>query len=200
MRIIIADDHQIFIDGLKMLLQKRDDIKIIAEVGTANELTIEVERSQPDLILLDYSMPDGNSLSTVKFIKNKYPNIMIVVLTAAHSPIILQSLIDSKIDGLVLKDDSATELLKTITYVEAGQRYISTSVKTFATDINLKLTARELQVLTLLNRGKRRLDIAQHLSISGETVKFHTKNLMKKLKVTTSNELISRIDELKLLK
>lgn len=199
MRIGIADDHIFVQESLALLLSVEDRHQVVAAVGSVPELRELLALESLDLLLLDYNMPGGDSYAVAQQLKSSYPALKIIVLTAVASPLVLDRLAHSDIDGLVLKTGTSKEILKAIALVEQGERYISPLVEEQLEQLQVKLTARELQILVLIVQGVGRAEIAKQLHVSVETVKTHRRNLMHKLDVTSSAELIQQTSSLGLL-
>jgi len=199
MKVILADDHAIVRQGIRMVLEQAGNFSIVAEIQTVNEIEPSVREHQPDLLILDYKMPGGDTYATAEVLKRENPSLKILVFTGIQSAAAIQRLANSKIDALLLKDDSPKELLKAIKAIKADTRYISSLVEPYLKEISIQLTGRELQLLNLIVMGWARKDIAEHLGITVETIKTYRKNLMSKLDVHTVTELIIKAQDLKLL-
>lgn len=190
MRIILADDHQLFRDGLRIMLESVPDYQIVAEVGEATELKEHVSRLQPDLVILDYRMPGGGTVTVLEYIKQRFPNIKVIVLTGVNSSTLFQQLMDSHADGVLLKEISAEEMLAAVRKVIAGRKAFSPTVQNTVLSTGSELTAREFQVMDLVVEGLNSQEIAERLNLSPKTVENHRYSLMKKLELRNTVDLI----------
>lgn len=192
MRIIIADDHTIFRDGLKLLLGCAPDMTVVAETGTSADLKQLVRECQPDLLVMDYNMPGGDSGEVLAWLKQRHPELRVLVLTAERSGALLKHLADCGADGLLLKEGSGEALLAAIRQVAAGQKVLPDSVQERIDEVATPLTAREFQVLHLICQGWANSAIAEHFSLSPRTVDKHRENLQRKLDVGNVVQLINK--------
>jgi DNA-binding NarL/FixJ family response regulator len=198
MRAIIADDHIIFRDGLKLLLAQCPDCRIVAETGDAAGLKALVAEHQPDLVIMDYNMPGGDAGEALAFLKRRYPALRMVVLTAERSGALLKHLADAGADGLLLKEGSAEEMLAAIRKVAAGGKVIPGNVQARIDASDCQLTAREFQVLHLICAGWANSAIAERFNLSARTVDKHRENLLRKLGVNNVVQLLHKAKELQL--
>jgi DNA-binding NarL/FixJ family response regulator len=198
MRIILADDHAIFRDGLKLLLQSQPNYEVIAEAVDLEDLKIQLQQQQADLLLLDYHMPGGDAAGLLAYCKKRYPELKVMALTGAQSGQILKQLVMAKADAVLLKDGSSAELLSAIQQVMQGKTYFSDVVKNNIADIELQLSTRELQILKLIFSGLVTREIADKLVLSPKTVDKHRENMMRKLQVNNLVELINKVHQLQL--
>lgn len=197
MKLIIADDHSIVRSGVSHLLKQHSRYEVLAEVSDLISLVESVNTLVPDLIILDYRIPGGDAFATALQLMH-LSNTGILMYTACESPALLQEICDSPIEGIVLKQDTCSELLIALDTIRSGRRYISESVKTIIKGNEIRLTPRELQILNMIMMGFSRSMISNQLSVSPETVKSHRKNLMRKLDANNVSSLLHRAQELKL--
>lgn len=190
MNILIADDHDIFRQSLTLLIQARSDHKIVAQAQSFTGLFERVAQVLPDCILLDYQMPGGDPLSVTEQIRAQLPQIKIVLLTGIHSGAALRQLEPLLCDGLLHKRDNADLILHGLEEVARGVHFISPSIAELIEDADLGLTQREQQILALFAQGLSLGAIAEQLNISLRTVEKHKENIMKKLNVGNSIQLI----------
>ncbi len=195
----MADDHCIFREGLSMLLGSQADIEIRGQFGNIKDLKIHIQNCQPDMIILDYHLPEGDTLAVIGYVKSRFPDIKIIMLTSSHNPAILQSLVNSKADAITLKEGSAQQMLETISRVNNGERVISEFAINMLDSQPSNLTNREFQILTQIAMSHSNNDIAEILSISPKTVDKHRQNLMKKMQVNSAIQLIKIAKEKGLL-
>ncbi|HDM77872.1 MAG TPA: response regulator transcription factor [Deltaproteobacteria bacterium] len=201
--IVIAEDHTILREGLKVLLSSNPNFEIIGEAKDGYEALQRVSDLNPDLILIDLSMPRMNGIETIKEIK-KMSNTKILVLTVHRAEEYVLAALEAGADGYILKDATREELLLAINSVLAGRPYLSPSISGKVIEGYLKgkkiekpysrldlLTLRERQVLKLIAEGHKNKEIAECLCISVKTVEKHRSNLMKKLDLHSATALTS---------
>ncbi len=194
-KIIIADDHQLFIEGVRSLVDSMDNIEIIAEVSNGQELVDLLTHQSCDIILMDINMPVLDGIEATKQIKKSYPQIKILMLTMFSSRDYIEKLLKVGADGYLLKNTDAKELKLAIETVVNGDSYFSKEVtarimdglQKKKTDEKFKhlieLTDREIDVLKLIVQEFTTAEIAEKLFISTHTVETHRKNLISKLNV-----------------
>lgn len=190
MRIIIADDHQLICDGLKKILDAVPEYEVIAEVGDSKSLMEAVEGLYAELVFLDYHMPGGGAIETLRDIKRRFPYMKVVFLTGSGSGALLKQLLNTEADGVLLKGISSDYLLNTVERVMNGEKVISPSVEERAQSDQLSLTPREFHVLDLVVAGLANGQIASRLGVATKTVENHRFNLMHKLEVRNVAELV----------
>jgi len=193
-KVVIAEDHQLFREGLKALLLGNGDLEVVAEAQDGLEAIRSVRKHLPDLLLLDLSMPRLSGISVVKDLRTQYPDMKILVLTIHESDQYVLETFKAGVNGYCIKDASREELLMAIESVMAGKTFISPGI---AEDVmegylsgrkTLKersdwetITQREREVLKLLAEGYMNKDIGNFLNISTKTVEKHRANIMSKL-------------------
>lgn len=190
MKILIADDHDIFRQSLALLLENRSSHQVVGHVSTFTDLLPRVEELKPDCILLDYHMPGGDPLKTSAQVKRNFAGVKIIMLTGAQSGAILKQLSQHLFEGVLHKRDDAEVILKGIECVWQGERFISPTVESLIAEVAVELTQREVQVLTLFMQGLSPTRIGENLNISARTVEKHKENMMKKLDVSTTVQLV----------
>ena len=193
-RIVIAEDHTILREGLRALLSSHPDFDIVGEAQDGRAAIRCVEQFSPDLVLMDLSMPRMNGLDAIREIKQRNPDIKVVVLTVHKTEEYILATFLGGADGYVLKDATHSELVTAIQNVLRGKRYVSPDIsekviegyllgkKTIKTQSPwATLTQREREILKLIAEGYKNKEIADYLYISLKTVEKHRANLMKKL-------------------
>ena len=193
-RIVLADDHTILREGLRALLTADDEIVVVGEAQDGREAVRCVERLEPDLLLMDLSMPRMSGMDAIREIKKRYPDTRIIALTVHKTEEYLLTTLQAGADGYVLKDATHDELVMAIRTVMAGKSYLSPDVSEkviegylVGKESNRSLSAwetlsqREREVLKLIAEGYKNKEIAEDLCISLKTVEKHRANLMKKL-------------------
>lgn len=194
-KIIIADDHQLFIDGIKSIIKSIKNLEICAEVNNGKQLLECLSKQSCDVILMDINMPDMDGIEATKEVKKVYPNIKIIMLTMYSSRDYIEKLLRVGADGYILKNTGKEELQKAIETVHNGESYFSAEVterimeglqKKKSAERNsfmVELTEREIDVLKLIVQELTTSEIAEKLFISTHTVETHRKNLISKLNV-----------------
>lgn len=191
-RLLLADDHQIFRDGLKILLTTFSDIRLVAELSSLTELRSTVKAVEPTLLLLDYHMPGGDTGAEILYLKQRWPDLKIVVLTGSQSAQLLLQVVQAGADAVLQKNGDAAELRAAMTAVLAGDSYLAPSVQNLLGTVSLDLTPREFQIMRLVCDGLSNAQIAEQLSLSPKTTDKHRENLMRKLGVNNSAQLIRK--------
>ena len=201
-KIIIAEDQKILREGLKSLLSSSDDFEVIGDAEDGLDAVRNVKEHNPDLLLLDISMPKMNGISVIKDIKAQSPETKILVLTIHESEEYIIEAFQSGADGYCLKDASYSELVMAINNILSGHRYISPGISQKVLEGYLgdreplksssswdSLTKREKEILKLVGEGYKNRDIAGYLCISPKTVEKHRSNIMRKLDLHTASAL-----------
>lgn len=196
MHIILADDHAIFRQGLALLLQAQPGYHIVAEAERLEGLPQLVLQHKPDLLILDYHMPGGESSAVLAYCKQRDPGLKVIALTGAQSGMAYRQLIDARADAVLLKDTTAPELLRCIADVMSGKTVVPEAVRRQADAVDHGLTPRERQILQLIYQGLATADVAEQLHLSAKTVDKHRENLMRKLEVSNVVQLIHKAREL----
>jgi DNA-binding NarL/FixJ family response regulator len=198
LKVLLADDHRIFRDGLKLLLASLPWVRIVAEADRLDTLKVLVQESAPDLMVLDYHMPGGDTGALLAYFRQRYPEMKLVMLTGAQSPVVLKQLVDLRADAVLLKQSSGAHLVQSLEKVVAGERVVSPEVQALVDAADVQLTARELQILKLIYDGLSNSEIAQAFSLSAKTVDKHRENLMRKLGTSNVVQLVHKVHELRL--
>lgn len=189
-RVLLGDDHAMFRDALKLLLASHGGFDVVAEISDLGTLKQITETCRPDLLLLDYYMPGGDTSALVSHLKCTHPGLRIVVLTGSRSSGVLRQLVEAQADGVLLKDGSGAELITQLRAVMAGERRIPPLVADLIEQSDHSLTRREMQIVKLICDGHTNSDMAALLSLSPKTVDKHRENLMRKLQVSSVVQLI----------
>lgn len=202
-KVIICDDHQILVQGLKSLLKDSDDLEVIAVANNGQELLETVITKKPDIVLLDIDMPVMDGYETLKQLKSKYHDIKVISLTIHIDKVVIQRMMDAGASGYLLKNINKSELLEAIRKVYSGKKYISDEatnsllekekleVKTAQLEeATEELTKREIEILKLIAEGYSNTEIGNMLYISHRTVDTHRTNIMRKLNVKNIAGLI----------
>ncbi|WP_196894893.1 response regulator [Aureivirga marina] len=190
--LLIADDHNLFVDGLHKILKIEDEFRILYTANNGKKLVkyVDINQNEPiDLLICDMSMPEMNGMEVNNYIKKKYPEIKVLMVSMHLEGRIISQLIDAKVDGYIPKNAEISELLKAIKTILKGEKYFSQEVKNIFLDYNInskntqeiKLTKREIDVLKLISQEFTTLEIAEKLFISKHTVESYRKNIMAKI-------------------
>ena len=203
-KIIIAEDHTILRDGLQAMLSFYPEFNVVGTAGDGLEAIRRVESHQPDLLLIDLSMPRMSGMDAIRDIKKRFPQTRIIALTVHKTDEYILATLQAGADAYVLKDASREELILAIRTVLEGNPYLSPGVsqKVIAGYLDGKkegkpltaydsLSAREKEVLKLIAEGNKNREIAELLCISLKTVEKHRANLMKKLDLHNAAALTS---------
>jgi len=201
-RVVIAEDHTILRAGLRSLLDAERDFEVIAEVDNGKDAVRTATQLQPDLMIMDLSMPHMNGAEAIRDIKRRCPGVRIVVLTVHKADEYIRATLAAAADGFVLKDDTSAELMGALRTVAAGRSYLSPQICQRVVSGYLGqategadgkpwdiLTHREREVLKLIAEGYRNKDIAAYFCLSAKTVEKHRSNLMRKLDLHNTSAL-----------
>jgi DNA-binding NarL/FixJ family response regulator len=199
--IVIADDHKLFRIGLSQILERQTDIKVVGEAENGFEAVNAVRDHQPDIVLMDISMPELNGIEATRKITDEYPEIRIIILSMhADRRYVLESL-KAGAKGYLLKDSAPEELISAVRKVMQNQFYLSAKIneQVIAGFIQTaepeksspfnSLSSREREVLQLIAEGKSTQQIAEKLNVSAKTVETHRMHVMEKLNIHTIAEL-----------
>ena len=190
-RVLIADDHKMVREGLRRILEFDGEIQVIDEADNGEECIKKIRSSKPDIVLLDINMPVMNGIEALQEIRKKKLKTKVIILTVHNEIEYLLRAVDIGIDGYVLKDSDAHELIRAVTSVYEGDKFIQPSLipllnsKLIARDLDAErleqLSKREIEVLKLVAVGMFNKEIAVNLNISERTDKNHISNIFKKI-------------------
>jgi two-component system, NarL family, response regulator NreC len=199
--IVLADDHVIVRDGIRMVLEAEPDISIVAEAGTAEDAARYVLGHKPSVLVLDLNMPGESSLETIPKIAETSPGTKVIVLTMQSEPAFARKSLQAGASGYVVKHSAAKELVDAIRVVLAGDTYLNPTLgaKLAAEPAEEgppdDLTPREVEVLGLLAQGYMNPEIAEQLVLSVRTVETHRANIQRKTGIGSRAELIAYAKE-----
>ncbi len=201
-RVVIAEDHTILREGLRMLLSSNPELEVVAEAQDGLEAIRAAETHKPDLVLMDLSMPRMNGMGAIQEIKKQVPATKILVLTVHKTEEYILTTLKAGADGYILKDATHSELMLAIENIFSGKSYLSPGIsekviegylegrKTIKSSTSWDtLTQREREILKMIAEGYKNKDIADYLCISAKTVEKHRANLMKKLDLHSASSL-----------
>jgi DNA-binding NarL/FixJ family response regulator len=213
-KIFIADDHQLFIDGLRLIFAQNAGYEIAGFGGTGNSILDFIKQQPIDIVITDINMPGMNGIDATEKIKAGNPDIKVIAVSMINDYASVHKMLQSGADGYVLKNAGADELLKALEFAEGGEVFINKEIS----DILLKgirfnqsaeakrikavredLTQREKEILTLIIKGHSNQEIADQLFISIPTVKTHRSNILAKCDVKNTASLVRFVMENDLL-
>ncbi len=200
-RVLVVDDHAILRDGIRSLLESQDDILVVGEAGDGSEALEATGKLLPDIVLMDISMPETNGLEATRLIKERFPHVKVLILTQHDNREYIAPALKVGAAGYVLKRSGRREMLNAIRQVHEQGIFLSGDIarevfQDFSQDPHTvesdeqHLTDRERQVLKLIIDGNSNQEIALELGISPKTVSVHRTNIMSKLNVQNTVELI----------
>lgn len=199
-KVMLIDDHNIVRDGLKMLLQLNESIAVCGEAGSLREALENIGKAKPDIVLLDFTLPDSDGVNGCTVIKRLYPEVKIIILTAYSQEHLVLETIKAGADGYLLKNIKHDVLVNTIQLVYQGGHILDPAVSDRVIDAlkygsketeDGNLSPRELNIIQLISSGKSNKEIAEALSISDNTVRNYISNLFKKINVSNRTEAAS---------
>ncbi len=194
-QLFIVDDHYLVIEGIRSLLQQEEDIEWMGHATNGESCLAFLQKQEPEVILMDISMPGMSGIELCKIVKSKYPGIRILGLSTFNQRSFVEKMIESGASGYVLKNANKEELLKAIQAAKAFKSYLSFEASQALRSTSEKeipvLTRREKEVLEQIADGMTNLEIAEKLFISATTVDTHRKNLMLKFEAKNVAALIN---------
>lgn len=197
-RLIIADDHEIFRKGLRIILNEMDEVKVIGEAQNGHELFDILKNNEADLVLMDIRMPVMDGIEATRKIVEKYPGVKVIALTMFEEISYFNQMIEAGAEGFLLKKTNKDELQRAIKQVMQGENYFS---EEFISNVNrvqrpasriagVELTEREQEVLELICKGMSNAEISKYLGVSSRTVDGHRANLLEKTGAKNSPHLV----------
>jgi two-component system response regulator NreC len=202
-RVLLADDHTILRAGLRMLLDAQPDIEVVGEASDGKQALAEAQRLQPDLVLMDITMPEMNGIEATRQIKRSLDTTRVLILTMHENEEYLFQVLRAGASGYILKEAAGTELISAIRIVFSGRFYMSPSAQSMMVGDYLQrvrsgeerdsysaLTEREREILKLVAEGHTNNQIAERLFISPKTVDTHRTHIMDKLNLHSRAELV----------
>jgi DNA-binding NarL/FixJ family response regulator len=196
LRIAIADDHRLMLDGIKRALETAPDITVVGEAMSGQEMLELVPRVNPDVVILDLRMPHGDGLTTLAQLRKDFPDLKVIILSMFEDPEHIDQALHQGAAGYVVKSINPLDLPSTIRQVVEGTVYhprgraaeAGEGGGTGSSTPAVGLTDRELSILRLVAEGLSNLDIASRLYVTEQTVKFHLSNIYRKLGVGNRTE------------
>lgn len=200
-KVALVDDHQMFRDGVKAVLSDEERIEIVCEAGHANDLYIFLDKKEINVLITDISMPDISGIEITKYVVERFPNVKILILSMHSNEEFITKALSSGANGYLPKDTSMSELLDAIYTIHSGNNYFNKNIsdtilnsvinksQNSSSDIKA-LTNREKEIVSLVVDGLTNKEIAEKLCISIRTVDSHKNNMMQKLKLKSTVELV----------
>ncbi len=202
-RVFLADDHLILREGIRLLLQKVPDIEVVGEASDGGEAVAKVDQLVPDVVLMDITMPGLNGLEATRQIKQKTPQVKVLILTMHETDQYLSQMLQMGASGYVVKTTTTSDLVSAIRAVHQGDVYLYPSIARMLVEDYLQkvnagegknsyegLTSREREILKYIAEDQKNKEIADLLGISIRTVQAHRTNLMDKLGARDRTELV----------
>jgi DNA-binding NarL/FixJ family response regulator len=199
-KVLIADDHRLFIDGLKAMLERTAEIKIVGEAMNGQEVLAFCAVQAVDIVIMDISMPGMDGIEATKQLVKLYPQIKILCLSMHNDRNFISDMLKTGAHGYILKNTGKEELIEALQALQSGESYLGEEVrKTLLNSFmkqdklhpNEKLSDREKEVLECIAGGLTTQEIADQLFISKNTVETHRKNLLYKLQAKNTAELVN---------
>lgn len=202
--VVIADDHELFRQGTRNLIENEEDIEVVGEAVNGKEAIEMVEKLKPDIVLMDISMPEVNGIEATKRIKIIRPSTAVIILTAYDNDKYISALLEAGAAGYLLKNVRGTELINAIRSVFTGESVLHPVIaqkvlSRFASDKgkhepvqDIEISERELEILKLAAKGMSNQDIADSVFVSRRTVQTHLANIFRKMDVSSRTEAVLR--------
>lgn len=208
-KVLIVDDHALFVEGMRSMFKAEDGITITSTTQNGNEVPHILDKEAIDVILMDIDMPILDGIATMELLKKKGYDVPVLMLTMHQSIKRIRGSLERGAQGYILKDASKPDLIEAIKKVSQRQNYFHPKIndqvfdyfrgKTSAKNTLQELSDREIEIIKCLSDGMNTKAIAESLFISEHTVKTHRRNIMQKLRVKTSAELIKLAMERELI-
>ncbi|MCE1254922.1 MAG: response regulator transcription factor [Anaerolineae bacterium] len=202
-RTFLVDDHGIIRDGLRLLLETHKDITVVGNAVNGRQAVLEIEKSKPDVVVMDIAMPDLNGIEATRQICNLYPDIKVIILSMYFSYEHINRAIQAGASGYLLKESVGQEVIEAVLAVSQGRRYFSkvisdTIITKYIDQLRSmpisnpleSLSAREREVLQLIVEGKSNAVIAESLSLSVKSIETYKSRIMTKLDIHNIPDLV----------
>lgn len=197
-KVLLADDHPMFLEGLNLILNRNTEIEVVGEALDGEQVLAFLEKQTVDVVVLDIEMPNLNGVEATKIIKKKHPKVKVLILTMYSKKIFILKLMANGANGYILKNKSKEELVTAIHNVHNGTPHFSLEILTLASKAatpseileDVHLTEREIDVLKLIAAGKTSKEISAKLHIAETTVNTHRRNLLAKLDLPNDKLLV----------
>ena len=194
LKILIADDHQLMIHAIRLVLEDSEDIEIVGEADSGSKVLPLVGQTSPDLVLLDIRMPGMDGLTVMERLRERYPKVRVAVLSAVDDPSVIQAAFNRGASAFIVKHIDPRDLPAAIRQAIAGAIFQPLGLLERAADVAAReadLSKRELTILQALQSGRSNKQIAAELFLAEQTVKFHLTSIYRKLGVSSRTEAIA---------
>jgi DNA-binding NarL/FixJ family response regulator len=197
-KVMIADDHQIVREALKMIINNNDSYRIVGEASNGDDLLMMAEKCQPNIIISDLKMPGNSIINQCQTLKKLIANVKIIVLTAYDDSVDIYNALNEEIDGYIMKDTPPDQILQTIQMVLLGYSCFQPKVNTkqihsHKGETELNLTEREEEVFRCIVDNLSNSEIAEKLFISEATVKTHVSSILRKTGQTNRSQAVLHV-------
>jgi DNA-binding NarL/FixJ family response regulator len=202
MKVLIADDHKLMVDGVKRALAEAGDFEIVGEAQNGAQVLPLVSRLRPDMVLLDLRMPQMDGLQCLAEIRERYPNTKVVILSVSTDPEVIQAVLKRGAAAYIVKSVNPADLPSALRQAAEGTVFTAIGLPEGGSSAAAKeagLTERELEILDALTRGLSNSAIGKELWVAEQTVKFHLTNIYRKLGAANRTEAVRRAYELGLV-
>ncbi|HWS62329.1 MAG TPA: response regulator transcription factor [Steroidobacteraceae bacterium] len=201
-RVLIIDDHPIVREGLRSILDSQDDLTICGEAETAREARIAIKRLNPDVVVTEFSLKQGDGIDLVREVRAHHPQLPILVLSSHDEAIYAERMLAAGANGYIMKQAASEQFLGSLRHVLDGHIYVSEAVgnnmihkfaaggpRRSANPID-RLSNRELQILHMIGKGMSTREAAQALNLSIKTIESHRQRVKRKLNLNTGTQLV----------
>jgi two-component system, NarL family, response regulator NreC len=190
--LVIAEDHQALIDGIKLSLDFEDDISIVGEANDGEVLVDLVRKKQPQVVITDIRMPKCDGISATRIIKKEFPHIKVIAFSMFDQSEAVNQMKLAGATGYIMKNSPLKKLIESIRVVAKGDTFFDDAITTLDTisKEEIILSSREKEILRLIGEGKTSQEIADQLFIGKSTVDTHRKNILKKMNIHGKTDLI----------
>lgn len=200
-KILIADDHQLFREGLINLLSSNTNIEIIAQAENGKQSIEMSKRLNPDIIIMDIGMPIVNGIEATGILQTEAPKVKVIALTMHSEKHFIKGMLEAGASGYLFKNCTYEELIDAINTVHSGKKYLSDEITEFIIgdyigspkdiqDSDIKLSEREHEILKLFAEGKTSREISEQLFISVKTVGTHKQHILEKLNLNSTTDIV----------
>lgn len=202
-RVFLADDHAILREGIRSLIETRNDMAVIGEAENGSDALRQIQDLRPDVVVMDITMPGMSGIEATRWISRNSPGASVLILSMHGNPDFVKRALQAGAKGYVIKTSGGQEILRAIRTVHEGHRYLSPAISEIVMDMFLldpasseakdplgALSAREREVLQLISEGRRHEEIARDLSISRKTVETYKSRILVKLEIDNLADLI----------
>jgi DNA-binding NarL/FixJ family response regulator len=196
MKVILTDDHKVVRDGLRWMLSGEEDVEVVGEAASGEQLLDLLSATTADVVLLDVRMPGMGGLDALAEIARRVPEVKVIILSMHDEPAYVRRAIELGAAGYLLKNANREEILEALRAVHAGRAYVQndltgTLLSTISGKERSVLSPRELEILSLVSQGLENKQIATALGISEATVKTHLKGVFTRLEVSSRAEAVA---------